>query len=358
MLYPKFLVKNDIIGICAPSAGIGKEKEIFFEKSLENIRKKGYRIKETASVRKEGIASNTGKIRGEEFNQLLEDKTVNMIWAASGGDMMVEMLDFIDEESLVKNPKWIVGYSDPTSLLFHVTTNFDIATIYGNNAGSFDMENLHSSLENAFEILKGNRIKQESFEKCEREKRMPETLNSIEKSEESDFPNESQKPPSLITTELFSGYHLDTDVEWKTPNGKVNITGRLIGGCIDCLNFIIGTKYDGTAKFIEKYKEDGIIWYFDNFALRAEDLFFSLWHMKQAGWFQYAKGFVFGRTCFEGTLLDMSYEEAVKRALGNEVPIIMEADIGHVAPKFTLINGAIGHFISEKGKGSLEMRYQ
>ena len=94
---------------------------------------------------------------------------------------------------------------------------------------------------------------------------------------------------------------------------------------------------------------------FDNFALKAEELFFVLWHMNQAGWFKYAKGFVFGRTLFEGTFLDMSYEDAIKRALGEEIPIIMEVDIGHVAPKFTIINGAIGHFIANNGKGSLKM---
>lgn len=77
--------------------------------------------------------------------------------------------------------------------------------------------------------------------------------------------------------------------------------------------------------------------------------------MKQAAWFQYAKGFIFGRTLFEGTMLDMSYEDAIIRALGENVPIIMDADIGHVAPKFTIINGAIGHWKAEKGKGSLEM---
>ena len=47
----------------------------------------------------------------------------------------------------------------------------------------------------------------------------------------------------------------------------MDVTGRLIGGCIDVLKDIIGTKYDGTLDFIEKYKDDGIIWYFDNFAL-------------------------------------------------------------------------------------------
>ena len=80
--------------------------------------------------------------------------------------------------------------------------------------------------------------------------------------------------------------------------------------------------------------------------------------MKQVGWFEYAKGFVFGRTLFEGSFLDLSYEEAIKMALGNDVPIIIDADIGHVNPKFTLINGALGHFKAKDGKGSLEMRLE
>ena len=325
MIYPKFLKAGDTIGICAPSAGVGHKIEEF-DKSLNNLRKEGYQIIETASVRNDSMPSNIPEIRGKEFNELLNDKKIDMIWSASGGDFMIEVLDFVDEEALIKNPKWFAGYSDPTSLLFHITTNFDIATIYGNNAGSFDMTNLHPSLKNALKILKGDIVKQESFEKCER-----------------------------VSVDSLDGYNLDTEVHWKTPNGEVDITGRLIGGCIDCLSFIIGTKYDGTAKFVEKYKDDGIIWYFDNFALKSEDLFNSLWHMKQAGWFKYAKGFVFGRTLFEGTMLDLSYEDAIKRSLGEEIPIVMDADIGHVAPKFTVINGAFGHVLANEGKGSLKM---
>lgn len=325
MNYPKFLKDGDTIGICAPSAGVGKKIEQF-EKSIRNLKKEGYKIRETESVRNPYYPSNIASKRGEEFNELLKDKEVNMIWSASAGDFMVEMLEYIDENAIKENIKWFAGYSDPTSLLFHLTTNFDVATLYGNNAGSFDMTEVHLSLKNALSILKGDIVKQNSFEKCERER-----------------------------LEDMDGYNLDTDVFWETPNGKIDIKGRLIGGCIDCLNTIIGTKYDGTAKFIEKYKEDGIIWYFDNFALKAEDLFYSLWNMKEAGWFKYAKGFVFGRTMFEGSMLDMTYEDAITRALGYEVPIILDADIGHVAPKFTIINGALGHFRAENGKGSLEM---
>ena len=52
----------------------------------------------------------------------------------------------------------------------------------------------------------------------------------------------------------LEGYNLTEKVCWKTLGGKEEkITGRIIGGCIDIITELSGTKYDGTKKFIEKY---------------------------------------------------------------------------------------------------------
>ena len=85
MIYPDFLSSGDTIGICAPSAGVGKKIESF-EKSLNNLKKEGYKIVETESVRYPYLPSNLPNIRGEEFNQLVKDKSIDMIWSAYGGD--------------------------------------------------------------------------------------------------------------------------------------------------------------------------------------------------------------------------------------------------------------------------------
>ena len=50
MKYPEFLKKGDLIGVCAPSAGVGRKLESF-DRSLRTLRAEGYRIRETASVR-------------------------------------------------------------------------------------------------------------------------------------------------------------------------------------------------------------------------------------------------------------------------------------------------------------------
>ena len=52
----------------------------------------------------------------------------------------------MEETSLIRNhPKWLQGYSDPTGLLFTITTNLDIATIYADNFCVFGMKPWYKS---------------------------------------------------------------------------------------------------------------------------------------------------------------------------------------------------------------------
>ena len=133
--------------------------------------------------------------------------------------------------------------------------------------------------------------------------------------------------------------------------GDVDVNGRMIGGCIDVLKDIIGTKYDGTKEFISKYKEDGIIWYFDIFSLTAEDLYLLLIQMREAGWLDYLKGVIVGRVKYPNSFVEMTYQDALRKVL--DVPVIFNADIGHVAPKMTIINGSIATITSNNGKGTI-----
>ena len=100
-------------------------------------------------------------------------------------------------------------------------------------------------------------------------------------------------------------------------------------------------------EFIEKYKEDGIIWYLESFDLHFEQMMEGLWKMKEMGWFKHATGFVFGRPLFypteswDGSSLP-SYEEVLLERLEElKLPIITGADIGHKGPQFVTINGAL-----------------
>ena len=40
---------------------------------------------------------------------------------------------------------------------------------------------------------------------------------------------------------------------------EIHIKGRLLGGCLDYLLNLVGTRFDKTKEFVEKYREDGIL---------------------------------------------------------------------------------------------------
>ncbi len=324
MKYPKFLENNSVIGITAMSAGVGRDNESF-DLSIKNLNDNGFKVVETDSVRVDSFVSNTGEVRAKELDELVCNDKVGMIMCACGGDFALEMLPYVNSENILKHSKWIMGASDPTSLLYYVTTKFDIATMYGFNAGSFDMRKLHESNKICFEYLRGNLVKQNSYDLYESDR----------------------------TSRTLDGYALDSKVVYENINGNMNITGRIIGGCIDVLKDLIGTKYDGTKEFIEKYKDDGIIWYFDNFALSSDDFYRTLIQMREAGWFSYTKGILIGRVMYPQIGFDLTYQEALKKAI-TDIPIVFNVDIGHVPPKMMIINGAIAHVECCVGKGSIE----
>ena len=318
MYLPDFLKKGDLIGITACSNGI-LEKEERYNKSVAHFKEKGFQIIETDDVRKAGCAPK--EIRARELMELYTNNQVKLIAVASGGDFLSDMLPLIDFETMKNNPKWLVGSSDPTSLLFTMTTKYDIATIYTPcNMSGFNKEKLHPCLETYFDVIMGKCSKQEKYDLCE-------------------YPS-------------FSDEFSKEDI-WENLNGDVNEEGMLIGGCIECLKDIIGTPVDHVSAFVEKYK--GLIWYFDIFNMTSEGVYNTLNQFKFAGWFNYCKAILFGRVAFPNTFVDKTYQELIKQALP-DTKIIFNFDLGHVAPAFTLINGAQVHIVSNEKEHYLEYK--
>lgn len=307
MRYPEFIKANELIGISAPSAGVGKKLEAF-NRSIKRLNER-YQTLETASVRVNNIRSADAYTRAKEFNSLFLNDEVKLVMSAAGGDFLYEILPYIDFELIKLKPKWVVGASDPTSILYTLTTKYDIATLYGVGAGSFDVE--HKFLDIALEYLGGNLLRQESYDKCQ----------SLD-----DFLNDNNT--------------YSNDVLWVSSIGDLDIKGRLIGGCLEVIKDLMGTIYDGTKAFIKRYYDDGIVWYLDNFSMSAENMYRTLLQMRYAGYFENTKLIILGRVCFESSETGMTYEEALKMAL-NDIPYIYGADVGHVSPKMIMINGAI-----------------
>ena len=344
MNYPESLKKGDTIGICAPSGGITKIDKIKkLEEAIKQLEEMGYNVIETESVRKEEKGrSNTAKKRAEEFMQLLKNDSVKLIIFATGGDYLMEMLDYLNIDEIIKlKPKWMQGFSDITTLEFLFTTVLEIPSIYCDTIKSYAMKPLYRNLLDALKIASGKKVIQKSFEKCEKV-----LSNNIEEAFNMEKNNEPNK-----------GYELVEKVEWKNLNNenKVEIQGRMIGGCLDCVKIFFGTKYDKINQYIEKYKNDGIIWYLECFEMSSPEVTRILWQMKNAGYFNNVNGIIFGRPLFLREDYGIDFLEAVQQSIGNiNIPIICGADIGHVAPQMAIINGGIMKITSENGKGIIQ----
>ncbi len=338
MLYPKNLEKGYKIGVTATSAGFEADVDfIRLESGIQHFRELGYPVTITDNVRKSVKGrSSDGQTRAKELQQLFADSEVRAIIAASGGDYLVEMLSHVNFDLLKDNPTWIQGYSDTTGILYTITTKLDIATLYANNFGSFGMKNWHSSLWDNLRIIEGQDTVQHSFDRYQ----------------------DGYK-------ERITGYEefeLEREVNWTNlyPSGsdesqELYIRGRALGGCLDVLLNLVGTRFDHTREFVRRYQQDKILWFLESFDLGSEALTRGLWQLKEAGWFEHAAGFVFGRPAMYRTGSDTTYAEAVVSVLGElQLPIIFDADIGHKPPQFTMINGAIADVISFAGKGSVK----
>ena len=332
MIYPNFIKEKDTIGVTAPSSGcrnkIEKEKMLH---AKDNIINKNYLVRLTENCKiNDNPRSSDAITRARELENLFLDNDVKAIICLAGGEFLMEVLSVLRYDIIYNNSKWIQGYSDPTALLFTITTNLDIATIYSSNFKTFSMQNWHKSLIDNFEILKGNIITQTNYDFYEKEN---------------------------INDTTYEVYNLDTKVQWKCINhNNTNIKGRLIGGCLDVLLNIIGTKFDKTTNFLEKYKSDGYIWYFDIFDKTNEDIIRAMWQLKEAGWFKYCNGIMIGRLIEEKTYNNISLEEALINNFEEvNIPILYNTDIGHVAPRLTLINGAIAEINYNNGLANIKM---
>lgn len=278
MNYPEKLKKGDTIGICAPSGGIAEKKDILQLELAENqLRKMGYKIIETKSVRKETKGrSASGKERAKEFMELLENEEVKLIIFAAGGDFLIEIFDYLDFEKIKDlKPKWLQGYSDITGISFLFNTILDIPTMYCQTIKDYAMNPLFKNLTDALGIEEGEEIVQKSFEKyqkvvdfresIENENTENDKLNLKNNIEEKENTNslenindennlkkiegkenreivEIQKEENYLE-ELTKTYELTEKVEWKNVTGeeKIQIKGRSLGGCLDCIKGYIGT---------------------------------------------------------------------------------------------------------------------
>ena len=321
MRYPEFLKKGDTIGFVAPSFGCNIEPyKTAFGRAQENFRNMGFGIQlgpncyAGAGV---GI-SNTPDKCGKEINDYYTSEKNNALISCGGGELMCETLDYIDFDLLKSaRPKWYMGYSDNTNLTFLLETLCDTASIYGPCAAAFGQEPWHPSISDAMSLLQGRKMVFTGYDGWEKESLRDEEHPLL--------------PYNITEPRVIKGFPESFSVE-----------GRLIGGCLDCLANLIGTKYDHVGEFLERYKEDGFIWFIEACDLNPMSIRRAMWQLDAGGWFKYCKGFMIGRPLrFGQEFLGVDQYSAVLGVVKRyNVPVVMDIDIGHLSPMIPIVCGS------------------
>lgn len=337
MRYPLPLKKGDTIGIVATSSGVTGAFSKRIDKAISHLKELNYDCVEMKSVRSQKkLVSASPEERAKAFTELYLDETVKAIVPPWGGRILLDMLPHLDFELLAEAPpKWVLGFSDTSTLLLALTTNLNIATAHGPNLLDFGADPVHETVYESLELLKSKQGDE-----------------SIQQS--TDY---YQKDWFSIADNNYVPYNLTEKTTWKALGDydAVEMQGRLIGGCLDVICKLIGTPYAPLLEFQKRNNDKGFIWYFESCMMDAADIYSTLLQMKMSGWFDYCNGLVYGRLEGYKDVSDFTFIDALND-LKLDIPVIYDVDIGHLPPQLTLINGAFATLRMASGKGVIEQR--
>ena len=326
MKRPPYLQKGDAIALVAPSFGCTTEPYLTrLGVAIERWQRKGFKVLAGPNVyREDGIISSAPpEERAKEIMDALRSNA-SLVLSVGGGELMNEMIPYLDFEAIAKlPPKWFMGFSDNTNLTFFLSLLCGWESIYGPCAGSFFQKKWRLSEADAFALLQG----QTHFEGYPK--------YSITRS----------NPAKPLVAYRCTQEKIITPIGYEKP-----FEGTLMGGCLDCLEIYVGTKWDKVAEFNLAHPE-GIIWYLEACDLNPAALRRAYFHLKNAGWFDNAKGFILGRPkAAMGEFLGADRINAAVDILGPlGKPMLIDVDLGHIHPSLPIRNGAKAKVGLEQG---------
>lgn len=235
--------------------------------------------------------SGTDEERATDFQKALDNPNIKAIWAARGGYGCVRIIDRLEYSAFLKQPKWIVGYSDITA--FHSQVhNLGVETIHGMMATSIEEkpEEIIETISSFKRVLFGEQI--------------------------------SYKIP-------LSDYNRTAVLE----NNKV-LKGQLVGGNLALLTSMLGSRSqlntDGKILFIEEIGE---------YKYAIDRMLQSL---KRAGYFKNLKAVIVGdmsNVKKNTTSWGSTIEQLILDVLPKETPVLFDFPAGHESENRALIFG-------------------
>ena len=285
LIQPEHLKSGDTISILAPS-GVLNNFDNKITKAINIFKSWGLNVVLGNHIYdKNGHFAGTDKNREKDFQKALDNKNIKAIWCARGGYGAVRIIDKLNFDNYLKNPKWIIGFSDIT--VIHNKLNF------------LNSESIHAMMITGFEDIGQN--------------------------------NDSL---SKLKNVLFGD-----SLSYSIASNKNNKTGKsegiIVGGNLTLIQSTIGSKTELKMKdkilFIEEIGE---------YAYHIDRMLYSL---KRAGYFENCKGLIVGQISDvkkNTTDFGRSINELILDVLDEyNFPILFDFPAGHEKTNFPIILG-------------------
>jgi muramoyltetrapeptide carboxypeptidase LdcA involved in peptidoglycan recycling len=317
--FPAPLRPGDRVGVTSPSAGVGEQARPRLDFCVGWLRGRGYDVVVGECMAADEWVSAPKAERAAELTAMLTDPAVRAVvppWGGAG--TALDLLDQLDYAAIAAaDPTWVVGYSDSTAWMVPLTLRSGLATLHGDNLmdtpylaphGLTHWLDLASSAGHVTQRDSGLVAGWQSF---------------------------ADRPDATVWRDDGRG-------EWRLRGaGTLDVTGTLVGGCIEVMAGIAGTPYGDVRAFGEE--RGRLVVYLEAAEEPAFAICRHLHHLRYAGWFDHAAAILVGRTNAPASTDDggLTQEGAVLDALGDlGVPVVLDLEIGHVPPHLPLLNGA------------------
>ena len=336
--YPNPLQPGDLIGVTSPSSGVEAHNMGRLEFAVGLLRKRGFEVEVGACMDGSRHTSATAAVRAEELMRMLLDPRIRAVVPPWGGETAIDLIPYLDFEAIAEaEPTWFVGYSDISTLLMPVTLRSGLATLHGSNLMDTPYAvpaPLLSWLDVA-SLPSGSSFRQSS-----------PNVHRV-----NDWDDWAENPE--VAEHEWNGE--GTWVRLDTASDPVDVTGRLLGGCIETLANLAGSPYLDESR-LRSATGDSLIVYIEASSMGATTICRHLHGMRLAGFFEHANAILVGRTGAPDSPT-LTQSEAVLDALGVlGIPIIGNVECGHVPPQLPIVNGAVGRLVFGSGEQFLEQQ--
>ncbi|MDI9337799.1 MAG: LD-carboxypeptidase [Alphaproteobacteria bacterium] len=136
ILKPPYLKKFDKIAFIAPSGCI----EIgIVENAITIFKDWGFHVDVSPSVgRSFHYFSGSDDDRLQDLQFYLDDPHTKAIFCVRGGYGLSRIIDALHFEKFIQNPKWVIGFSDITVLLWHIAFTYNMQCLHAPMASAFN----------------------------------------------------------------------------------------------------------------------------------------------------------------------------------------------------------------------------